>query len=342
MERENALEPVVDFPPASLKRVSWSAVFAGVVVALVVQLALTLLGLGIGAATFNPLTEDNPARGLTTGSAIWLAITTIIALFTGGWVSGRLAGVPRRADSLLHGLVTWGATTLVAFWMLGTAVGSLLSGAAGVVGRGVEAAAQASGAGAPALQTAAQRGEAEQGTAREGGQGSVAGTIRERAREMLKETSHPEARPDSLHSQARDTVQRTSNKEAAAAQDPRYSDDALEAVLDRIDESGTSGVHPSDRDDLVGILVARTGMSRQQAESQVSQWERSNQSVMRDYEQEKARVEQQVREAGATAASAVAKASIATFFMLLLGAVSGAFGGLTGAPRDIAYGIART
>jgi hypothetical protein len=64
--------------------------------------------------------------------------------------------------------------------------------------------------------------------------------------------------------------------------------------------------------------------------------------VMRDDEQEKARVEQQVREAGATAASAVAKASIATFFMLLLGAVSGAFGGLTGAPRDIAYGIART
>ena len=343
MEREYDREPIVDFPPASLKRVSWSAVFAGVVVALVVQLALTLLGLGIGAATINPLTEDDPTRGLTTGSAIWLAISTIIALFAGGYVSGRLAGVPRREDSLMHGLVMWGATTLVTFWMLGTTVGSLISSAASMVGKGVEVASQTAAAGGPALQTAAQRQQGDQAASQEkAGQGSAIGTIRERAREMLRETSHPEARPESLHRQAKDTVQRASNKETAAAQDPRYSDDALEAVLDRIDESGTSGVHPSDRDDLAGILVARTGMSREQAESRIAEWERSNQGVMKDYEQEQARVEQQVREAGATAASAVARASIATFFLLLLGAVAGAFGGMTGAPRDIAYGIARS
>ena len=33
---------------SALKRISWGAVFAGLVVALVVQLALSLLGLGLG------------------------------------------------------------------------------------------------------------------------------------------------------------------------------------------------------------------------------------------------------------------------------------------------------
>ena len=37
-----------------INRVSWGAIFAGVVVGLVVQVLLTMLGLGIGVATLNP------------------------------------------------------------------------------------------------------------------------------------------------------------------------------------------------------------------------------------------------------------------------------------------------
>jgi hypothetical protein len=348
MDRDIAREPVVDFPPASLKRVSWSAVFAGVVVALVVQLALSLLGLGIGAGTINPLEEADPTRGLWVGSAIWFALSTIIALFAGGWVAGRLAGVPRRTESLLHGLVTWGATTLVAFWLLGTTVGALVSGTANLVGQGLQAAAQAAASAAPAVQQAMQqRGGQPQGRGQQQGQAQqqpgadAVTTIRQRAGEMMQQTGAPEARPESLHNQAKEAVQNASNVSSSAAQDPRYSDQALEQVLDRIDASGTAGIHPSDRQDLSEILVARTGMSREEANARIAQWEKSNQAVMQGYEQEKARTEQRAREAGAAAASAISRASIATFFMLLLGAIAGALGGMFASPRDIAYGIAK-
>ena len=43
-----------------LNKVSWGAIFAGVVVALVVQALLTMLGVGIGVATLDPGTSDNP------------------------------------------------------------------------------------------------------------------------------------------------------------------------------------------------------------------------------------------------------------------------------------------
>ena len=48
-----------------INRVSWGAIFAGVVVGLVVQVLLTMLGLGIGVATLNPVTGDNPAARLS-------------------------------------------------------------------------------------------------------------------------------------------------------------------------------------------------------------------------------------------------------------------------------------
>ncbi|MCK8494731.1 hypothetical protein M0L20_22875 [Spirosoma sp. RP8] len=50
-----------------VKRISWSAVFAGVLVAIVSQLLLSLLGLGIGLSTIDPETEQNPTAGLGTG-----------------------------------------------------------------------------------------------------------------------------------------------------------------------------------------------------------------------------------------------------------------------------------
>ena len=50
-----------------MKRISWSAVFAGVLVAIVSQMLLTLLGLGIGLSTVDPVSEQNPTAGLGTG-----------------------------------------------------------------------------------------------------------------------------------------------------------------------------------------------------------------------------------------------------------------------------------
>jgi hypothetical protein len=72
------------------KRVSWGAVFAGLVVALVIT--LRQFGMGIGLGAINPAGEP---LGMGTGAAIWLGITTLIALFVGGWTTAKLAGSVR-------------------------------------------------------------------------------------------------------------------------------------------------------------------------------------------------------------------------------------------------------
>ena len=44
-----------------LNRVSWSGVLAGAAIALVAQLILNMLGVGVGAASIDPAGGDNPA-----------------------------------------------------------------------------------------------------------------------------------------------------------------------------------------------------------------------------------------------------------------------------------------
>jgi hypothetical protein len=136
-----------------LNRISWGAVLAGVVVALVTQLILNMIGVGIGAATLHPVTGDNPeASTFSIGAAIWWTVSGILAAVAGGYAAGRLAGKPKESTAGWHGLTAWALTTLVVFYLLTTTVGSLIGGvfstissAAGGLGRTAATAA------APAL-----------------------------------------------------------------------------------------------------------------------------------------------------------------------------------------------
>src|SRR4051812_15556841 len=88
------------------RRVSWAAVFAGVVITLVVQALLTLLGLGIGAAKIEPLQQSDPTKGLGIGAAIWFLVSTLIAVYIGSWVAAWISG-GSKPERMLHGLLSW-------------------------------------------------------------------------------------------------------------------------------------------------------------------------------------------------------------------------------------------
>jgi hypothetical protein len=127
---------------SSLPRgVSWGSILAGVTAAIAVQLLLNLLGIGVGAATINPQ-QGQPGQGLAVGAAIWFVISTIISLFAGGWIAGRLAGTPNKKDGAMHGFVTWALASLALFYLLSTAVGGLLGGAANLLGHTASLAAR--------------------------------------------------------------------------------------------------------------------------------------------------------------------------------------------------------
>ncbi|NKN16300.1 PhnA-like protein [Rhizobium laguerreae] len=144
---------------AAFNKVSWGAVFAGVAVALVVQLLLNLLGAGIGAAAIDPASDDNPsATTLSLSTATWFVVSGVIASFIGGYVSSRLSGRPVRSTGALHGVTSWAVTTLVVVYLLtssiGVLVGGVFTGLGGILSSAGSTVATAATTAAPALATA--------------------------------------------------------------------------------------------------------------------------------------------------------------------------------------------
>ncbi|MBW6525771.1 hypothetical protein KZ813_02845 [Sphingomonas sp. RHCKR7] len=132
------------------KRVSWGAIFAGVVLAVAVQLLLGILGTGIGLSMVDPVEGTTPgATGFGIGAGLYWLITTVVALGAGGYAAARLSGVTERFDALVHGLVVWGVTLILTLYLLTSAVGGIIGGAFRTVGAVAGAAGSTVGAAAP-------------------------------------------------------------------------------------------------------------------------------------------------------------------------------------------------
>ena len=92
-----------------MKQISWAAVFAGVLVALGVGVLFLSFGIFIGF-------RIGPGTGAGIWSAIWYFLGWFFSLLAGGWVAGRLGAKPLQGK--LHGIVTWGLTTVTTFAFL--------------------------------------------------------------------------------------------------------------------------------------------------------------------------------------------------------------------------------
>ena len=121
--------PAEDARTILINEVSWSAVLAGIVIALTAQLLLNLLGVGIGLSTVDPLQGNNRPKTFSIGAGVWWAVSGIVAALIGGYAAGRLSGRPKESTTGWHGLIAWAGTTLVVFYLLSTAVGAVVGGA---------------------------------------------------------------------------------------------------------------------------------------------------------------------------------------------------------------------
>lgn len=128
---------IADEPRTYLRNsVSWGAIIAGVMTALVIQVLLNLLGVGVGAASLDAANlGDNPtASGFSTNAGIWWVVSGIIASFLGGVVAGRLCGAGSANTARWHGFVSWATATLVLLVLLTSAVGGLVGGTFSALG----------------------------------------------------------------------------------------------------------------------------------------------------------------------------------------------------------------
>ncbi len=263
--------------------VSWGAIFAGAVMALVAQLAFSLLGLGIGASAFNPY-DDHPAGGLGTGAAIWTLLSVLISLFTGGYVAGRLAGMPRRQDSMLHGLVTFGLTSLLGFYLLTSGIGKVIGGAGSLVSSVVSSATSAAGNAAPGLVDSAKDKLKDSGIDISDIQGQVD--------QLLRQTGKPELQPENLQNRAQNAGDQAQGAAQNVAQNPNATDADLKGLVSKVFGQNKDVVNAADKDALVNVIMSRTGKSRPEAEQIVNNYQQS-------YEQAKAKAKQLADEAKA-------------------------------------------
>ncbi|HSU57152.1 MAG TPA: hypothetical protein VLT36_24130 [Candidatus Dormibacteraeota bacterium] len=142
MKEDVQIETTTYGPTNRLRRASWGAIFAGVFVTVVLQLMLTLLGAAIGFATFQ---SQDSTQGTTTASGIWMLVSGLVSVWVGACIAGRLAGGPRRADGMLHGIITWSVATVAALLLLATAFGAVLGGVGSFLGTALNSAAGQNG-----------------------------------------------------------------------------------------------------------------------------------------------------------------------------------------------------
>ena len=111
-------EPVVKVEDVAgvRSRVSWQAVVAGSVVAVVTNLVLTLFFAAIGLS----LTQTGmPADTLGWGALVAVLLSILAALFVGGWVTTQLTAGETHQEAVLYGILTWAAVVFFSLMLVG-------------------------------------------------------------------------------------------------------------------------------------------------------------------------------------------------------------------------------
>lgn len=117
--------------PSLPSRVSWGAIIAGAVIAVVIGLMLNILGVAVGATAVDAVNRDTPsASTFGIGAGIWLLVANLIGLGVGGYAAGRLSGTSDKTDALLHGVGVWA----IGFVVSAALLGNVVSGAASTIG----------------------------------------------------------------------------------------------------------------------------------------------------------------------------------------------------------------
>ena len=306
----------------SVKRISWGSVIAGVLIAIVIQIALSLLGIGIGLSTVDPKTEQNPTAGLGIGTAIWYIVTSLVALFAGGWIAGRLAPTRRLFDGIIHGILAWSLVTLLTLYFLTTTIGSILGGVGKLVGNTMSVVGNVAGQGvqaaAPAIKDAMKD------------QGIDLSSLKQQATTLLRQTGKAGLQPEALSRQADAAKNQVSNSAGDAASNPQQSDDEISGLIDGLVGKGKGVASQVDKDAVVNVIVARTGKSREEASQIADNWVATSKQAAAKWEQTKQEAEAKTREVADQAAKAASTAAILTFISLLLGAIVAGYGAKKG------------
>ncbi|EIC85571.1 hypothetical protein [Serratia sp. M24T3] len=313
----------------NIRRISWGAVLAGVILSIVTYMLLSMLGTAIGASTIDPLHESNPVNGLGTGALIWMLANVLISYAVGGYVAGHLA----RREGGLHGVLSWGVVTLISAYIVATIVSSAVGGAMNVAGEGLKAVGSGIASAVPQAGSMVKDRLQEANINLDDLQNELTTTLRQ--------TGKPELQPENLQRQA----QAAGNQAMQQTNSSQAPDQDLKQWLSGVMQRGDSTLQAADRDALKNIIKARTGKSDQEADQIVDKAQQAYTQAYQKYQQLKADAEQKAREVADKAAAQLSKASWFAFVLLVIGGVIAGFTGQLGyrkQPDHLVYGETNT
>jgi hypothetical protein len=123
-------ETLVSIRPSPVHAVRWAAVLSGMAVGIAMYIVFTLAGMALGVALYSP--GANP-DAVPVAGAVWNVAALLVAALAGAYVAARASGLRRMADGVLHGIVTWGATTVLFAVLVSSAMGTMLGGLFGLL-----------------------------------------------------------------------------------------------------------------------------------------------------------------------------------------------------------------
>jgi len=85
-------------------RVSWGALLAGAAVSLAILSVLWMGGLALGWTVHDRMGP----RALTIAGAAWMLVSTLLALFCGGFAVSRITTGETKSEAALYGVALWG------------------------------------------------------------------------------------------------------------------------------------------------------------------------------------------------------------------------------------------
>jgi hypothetical protein len=315
----SAYDRVETYAPL-LKRISWSAVIAGVVLAMIVSLILSLLGTAIGTSAIEPLREGNPVEGMGTSAGIWVIVSAVISLFVGGWAAGRLA----HREGGLHGLLVWATVSLLTVYLVSSAVTGVVRGGLNLAGSGLSA------IGSGIAQVAPSVGGKIQDQLKQQGIDFNVNDIQGELEKAMRQTGKPELNPDAVKQDAQNVQQDAKNTAQNSMSAPQQADTQLSDLMDRVKAKGDKAWDAADREAMVNLIKARTGKTDAEANQMVDQVQQSYREAYAKYQQLKADAEQKAREAADVAAKRVSQASWILLITLVISGLVAAGAGTLG------------
>ncbi len=316
--------PGADF--AAVRRVSWGAIFAGAITAIVTLMLLNLLGAGIGMSSIDPSAGERPLQGLGTAAIIWWVASNIVALFAGGFVAGRLSGFPTGGTTMLHGFLSWGVYTLVSIWLLTSAIGSIVSGAGSVLSSTLTMARTVEDV-APGVARDVRQEIRDANISFE--------DIRSEVRQLFADTPDAEDQAEELTGQARRVEDQTAADTDDQAMNAQALEQDVENYLQNTKSQGREMLTPQDKQALTNIVQNRTNLSQAEARSAVDRWATQYQQTVASARPTAVESDQPGMQVTEQDADAMGTAAIIAFFALLIGAAAAVAGGAMGRNRDL-------